>query len=141
MISYKKNREIYYNIPKCGGLGEEERVIPHGHERQLVQHPVHHREHHRGRRRRGDPRPTPTLNLTIAPFPRSPSPRGRPRARRRRLDAPPPGTIPTGGRDREAHTPGRREGGSGGEGRRAPSSHAAEGRPRRRGEEQRHGHG
>jgi hypothetical protein len=130
-------------LPKCGELGEEEWVIPHGHERQLVEHPVHHREHHGGCRRRGDPRPTTAT--AFARDRRNPNPRVHSLApRAERLDNP----LPTIGTGRgEAGTARRREREGGSEERQAPPWRSAAEKGRRRGgvgrrrEEVREGHG
>lgn len=66
-------------LPKCSELGEEEGVILHWHERQLVEHPVHHREYHRGRRCRRDPRTTSAV-ITVSGDRRNPNRRSRPRS-------------------------------------------------------------
>lgn len=94
MLNYTTEAEVSLRVlsglPKCGELGEEEGVILHWHERQLVEHPVHHSKDHSGGRCRRDPRTTGTA-ATASGDRRNPNQTSRPRSlRAQRPDEPPP---------------------------------------------------
>jgi hypothetical protein len=82
-------------LPKCGELGEEEGVILHWHERQLVEHPVHHSKDHSGGRCRRNSRTTSTATA-VSRDRRNPNCTNSSRSLRAQRPDEPPHAIATG---------------------------------------------